>query len=628
MRYSRWLVPLLLLPLLVSVASVQAAPDPARTDRGRSVIYVDGNGKDIPNLLSSAEVEKLLTLTTSEVPMALLSPVSPDDQALLAVNGGALGFLSVQNGSLVPVDVAAFDRIFPLALDGVGGWAWRDGRTLVSLGVELVDPDNFIVQTVLVTLDRATGAVGAEVLPDVPIDDVPISLSPNGSRLLLLRSALVGGPSEELFSARITSPQRSFQPKSHLPARVQQQLSTFRSKSPVVRRLLNYRPWRDTEGDSVAVIREELSLLLYDTRTGETSTLKTLAPGTQFLNDAWSQDSARIALSFSGVFDYIEDLNTPRRPFDGALLSEQAYQDVTANLDPRRNPFFQDNTVETFDLGTGETHVLRAADGDGAALIGVSWSTDGTTLATLAADPARLVGRRFPIYTLQFAERTSVRFYSFDLKLQRRLERPELAGSVFSTDATFVSPDELILRAPLADNYHPYYYNLRSGEFRTIADRAGGYYQVRPTRLSRQLVFTFTSYTNPPDFYRMRWDGGGLSRLSWSNEGLAQFSKTKQYPVSFRLASGETRSGTLILPADVPFPPRNLSIVVWQEGGPGGTMDNAWNTIIERPFGLLPNFGFGVLSVPLAGREGLSPAGYKKLYNGGNFGQADIDEQA
>ena len=49
-------------------------------------------------------------------------------------------------------------------------------------------------------------------------------------------------------------------------------------------------------------------------------------------------------------------------------------------------------------------------------LRGASWSTDGQTLLVQAYQPGRLVGRRYPIYTPQFLESTSFRFYNFDLQ--------------------------------------------------------------------------------------------------------------------------------------------------------------------------------------------------------------------
>jgi dipeptidyl aminopeptidase/acylaminoacyl peptidase len=196
------------------------------------------------------------------------------------------------------------------------------------------------------------------------------------------------------------------------------------------------------------------------------------------------------------------------------------------------------------------------------------------------------------------------------------------------TEGQFITPDEVIFTALMGTNVHPYFYNRITGEFRDLADRAGTYYNIVPTHMSRQIVFWYSSFTHPPDLYRLNWDGTALSRLTWVNEELNRFSKTRQDAVSFRLANGQTRSGVLIQPADAAFPPKNVPIVFWQEGGPGAPMLNLWAANVERPFGLLPNFGLGLLVVPLAGRFGLGPRAYNALYERANFGQVDIDEQA
>jgi dipeptidyl aminopeptidase/acylaminoacyl peptidase len=327
-----------------------------------------------------------------------------------------------------------------------------------------------------------------------------------------------------------------------------------------------------------------------------------------------------------GAFDYsAEPTLRDRRPLDGALLSEQIYRDVTGNLPPAENPLLQRNTVEVFDLNSGGDKILRAADGNGQLLRAASWSTDGQTLLVQAYQPGRLVGRRYPIYTPQFLESASFRFYNFDLQEIGKISVPQLAAG---GDGQFITPDEVIFDTLVGTNVRPYYYNRITGEFRSLGDRAGTYSGVNATRLSRQIVFQYSSFTDPPELYRLNWDGTALSRLTWANEELRQFSKTRQDPVTFQLANKQTRAGVLIQPADAPFPPRDVRIVVWQEGGPGVPMINDWAANVENPYALLPNLGVAVLVVPLSGRYGLGPRVYSALYDGTNFGQIDIDEQA
>jgi dipeptidyl aminopeptidase/acylaminoacyl peptidase len=243
--------------------------------------------------------------------------------------------------------------------------------------------------------------------------------------------------------------------------------------------------------------------------------------------------------------------------------------------------------------------------------------------------PAKIKGRTYPIYTPQFSERASYRFYNLDLE-----QTGELTTNLLSTDlvrptiANFISPDELIIRTTVGSNRPPYYYNRVSGELHNLADRAGSYWNVVSTNHSRQIVFMQDSFTNPPDIYRLGWDGKGFARLTWFNEELRQFANLRQDPVSFKLKSGVTRVGTLIQPADAAFPPKNAPLIVWQEGGPGPAMFNRWDTSVERPYSLLPTFGLPVLVVPLAGRTSSTPASLNSLADNANFGQIDIDEQA
>jgi dipeptidyl aminopeptidase/acylaminoacyl peptidase len=57
-------------------------------------------------------------------------------------------------------------------------------------------------------------------------------------------------------------------------------------------------------------------------------------------------------------------------------------------------------------------------------------------------------------------------------------------------------------------------------------------------------------------------------------------------------------------------------------------MANNWLANVESPFGLLPNFGFGLLVVPLYGRYGIGPERFNGLVDGTNYGQVDIDAMA
>ncbi|HEU5089690.1 MAG TPA: prolyl oligopeptidase family serine peptidase, partial [Roseiflexaceae bacterium] len=339
---------------------------------------------------------------------------------------------------------------------------------------------------------------------------------------------------------------------------------------------------------------------------------------------SWSQDGSRLGL-VSTQFD-TGDRETAT-PFDGALIASLMYRDAVGSLPPDENPLYTNNQAQIYNLADGSQQALRAAGGDGSYYRGISWSTDGHNVLAHMFLPGHPAGHRYPSYNIQFASSSRFRFLAEDGHETGRFNATQVSA-VFANDAQFVTPDEVIFTAAQGTNVHPFYYNRVTGEFRRIADRDGSYLGVQATRLSRRIVFTYTSFTAPDDLYRQNWDGGALARLSWTGEELRQFSQTSEHNVTFRLRSGVTRQGVLITPRDWEWPPRNRPIIVWQEGGPGPAMNSHWLAAVEAPFGLLPNFGFGLLVVPVAGRDGTGPGAFSMLANGRQFGQVDIDETA
>jgi dipeptidyl aminopeptidase/acylaminoacyl peptidase len=632
MRKQHGLLATIVLAMLVGLAqtNVRAEDKNGVIDQGRNVYLVDSSQGDLNNLLPSEEVEKIKRLQTERRNSGLLSPVSPDDQAALANFGDQLGFLNIQDATFTPLRGRILSgRFVPIvSLLGLTPWGWRDHRTLVGVGVEAVDARQNEFNPALVTIDRLTGEVDGVALPRDLLKHMPVSLAPDGSRLLLLD---LPDPDENtalnIVKTQVTWPHLARSAANVLPTALQQAVNAFAASSAYGRRLLALRPLlAPGDGDALVAAAKNTRLVIYNLADGGTHELRSFAPGIMSLGFAWSQNGARLAASFLGVFDYSDQPTLrDRRSLDGALLSEQIYRDVTGNLPPAENPLLQRNTVEIFDLQGGGDKTLRAADGNGQLLRGASWSTDGQTLLVQAYQPGRLVGRRYPIYTPQFLESTSFRFYNFDLQEIGQISAPQLSAA---NDGQFITPDEVLFDTLVGTNARPYYYNRISGEFRSLGDRAGVYAGVRATRLSRQLVFQYSSFTDPPELYRLNWDGTALSRLTWANEELRQFSKTRQDPVTFQLTNKQTRAGVLIQPADAPFPPRDVRIVVWQEGGPGVPMTNTWAANVENPYALLPNLGVAVLVVPLSGRYGLGPRAYSALYDQTNYGQIDIDEQA
>ena len=617
MRSIRWMLVALVLTMLIGVVPARAA------DPKNNVVIIDEYAGDIPTLLDDDELEKIAILQSEEQAVFALSPISPDDTSVLIVEGDVLGFKNIQDGSLNPLNPDNFARFVPYSL-GSGGSGWLDDRTLAAVGVDfqLYDETQGAQGTALVLIDRITGAVSGIPIY-LPENVYVVGLSPNGARVMLASFYETAGDDSgdaPFAKLRVKQPERETAARK-LPARFAKRFATAQTRG--ANAVKRFQPLNQ-DRSVLEVSTIQLDLGVYDVLASRYYYLKTVAANTSFAGNVWSQDGGRIAFTFTGLYD--ED-GLLRPIFDGALISEQIYQDSIGALPPSENPFLQNTFIEAFDIDNGTSKVLHAAASDNKIVIGAGWSTDNQTFLGQALHPARIAGRKYPIYIPQFAERTSFNFYDGNFKRISSFAPAELA-SPFATTAQFVSPDEVLFRGLVGTELHPYYYNRISGEFRDIAVPSGSYYGFLPTRLSHQLVFMHTSFTSPPDMYRVQWDGKALYRLTWVNENLREYSQTRQDAVSFKLKNGQTRTGVLIQPADAAFPPKNVKVVVWQEGGPGGGMYNQWLTNVENPYGLLPNFGFALLFVPLAGREGNGPDVLKALADGNNFGQIDINEQA
>lgn len=575
MRYAKMIGLVMALALLAGVLPAAAqGGNPAVTDEGNNIYLVDGAKGPIPHLLPADEVAKIRELVFS-VPGSvhrILSPVSADDQTVLVAAPVPL-FLHLNDGSTVPLK--AIPGTLPLS-----NYFWQSADIV---GQYVLDPTTFTPY--LITGDRRSGASQA-----IAIDAAggfPVFVSPDGSRALYATLSSVDG-------------------------------SSAASVSAIVELAQMFNPFDEV---TTNIITSFSSLYVRDSVTGATWVVANLTPGARVENAAFSQDGNLFAISFIEGYPA-----ATRAQYDGALISDLIYRDATGNLPPAENPYFTSNKLITLDLGSGQVRELRAVDGDGVVYTDVSWSPDNQTLVVKVDQPGRLAGRRYPQYQKQYRSGSSLRFYNRDLKEIRRLERIELSD--VELQAFFVSPDEVIIQSQYRLDRRPWYYNLHSGELRDLATSAGTYRTVTPTNGSRRLFFSFSSVSEAPDFYSMNWDGSAIKRLTWTNAALTERVNVKQEPVSFTLRDGTTHTGVLVLPGDAPFPPKNLPIIVYQEGGPTLPIPNTWSAKVESPFTLLPRFGFGLLIVPLYGRYGIGPERFEALADGSNFGQIDIDAQA
>ena len=579
MRSYRWTVILVLLSLLVGAYPVAAEVRP-----------IDPAQPPAP-ILEPAEREKLAALLEWTLPV-LASQVSPDDRAVLiahlklgaGLRGGmpALEFLNVRDGTRVALD----ERVgaLPMITEDEDKVAWRDARTAVYVSISEQEGP------LLVALDSVTGAV---VTTTLQVPGMPLSLAPNGSRLLV-----------------------------EIPAEGEGMTAQTHRRSPldrVARRLPFQHPSGRRQDAPLEAFQQpsaERTLAVFDLTSRQLVPLVTLPPDIALAHPGWSwtPDGSKLAL--------IRQKRSPRRPLP---VEDVAVQEALGNVPPAQNPFLQSNVVDVFDLARGELQpaALKAAGGDGDRFGLVAWSLDGQTLLTQRRRPAQLRGRRYPIY--QNVDRSTTRFYNAKLEPIGGLDRPEVDAPHLSFPL-WLSPDEVLYTAPVGLHWRMHYYNRVSGEFRPLPLPDGTFHQVRATRQSRQVIFVHSSFERPYEVYRANWDGSGVESLTRLNAQVATMNKIRADQVSFKMKRGATRTGYLVQPAGAAFPPQNVPIVLWQEGGPGNWMTSQWGGMIAQPASLLPNFGIAVLVLPLQSREGHGPAFINALADGRNFGQIDIDE--
>jgi dipeptidyl aminopeptidase/acylaminoacyl peptidase len=374
--------------------------------------------------------------------------------------------------------------------------------------------------------------------------------------------------------------------------------------------------------------KDGIDLMVSDLKTGDSEKLFSYPSGGGPQSIAWTNDGSKLA--------FVRYEVPSELALDQAKINEVVTQDALGKLPLDQNPLFIGNVVEVFDLEQGEQSPfsLHSESSDGYLFHKVLWSPDGQRLLTRMVHPSQPAGREFPVVVAgAFPDRAYYRIYDASLTLTHTLDRPEIEAPI-SSHAIFPSSDEVIVTAAHGLSFHLYYINLLSDEFRQLPTGDGTFefspygYQVYATYQSRQLIYNQSSFQHPADVYRLNLDGGEPQALTQYNSQAAEANHIRVDEVSFPLDDGSTRIGYLLQPADASFPPENIPIVLYQQGGPGGAMTNRWGTSAEEPFSLLPNFGFAVLFMPFSGREGFGPEFFNALADKDNFGQLDVDEGA
>lgn len=577
----------LLLAVLPSASAVFGTESPQtsklliqQTPKGKPNPIVVINRKTARKtfLLAKDEVAFLKKLQSAVKP-TIASSLSPDGTTVVIEIGSpgakesSFHFLNIADGSQVEIAAELLRGFKPY-----GKWHWRNANTAVAIAFRHKQSGD--AEYTLVLVDRRTGKVKFRSLETWLASGAPVGLSPNTQKVLITEHFQEPGEFKKQGEDD------------------EQEENDDDETKPAAYRVVNL-----TDGKELARF--------------------VIPASSKASSFTWSPDSTQLA--------FIQNWEPENsQSIGGESLSSVVTQNAMGELFPANNPYLQKNLLQVVNLTSGKKHVVQASSGDGATFSTLAWSPDAKKLLVQVTYPLVLEGRPHPIY--DWGDRQGFRLYDATLQPLANLTLPELSHfeDEGATNLEFLSSDELIFSALNGMNRQLYYYNIRSEEFRQLTHKPGSvgkeWLMVVPNH--RQVIFGYSSYTTPPELFRLSLNGGKAVPITTQNKELAELSQTRADPITFTLANGERFDGIVIQPADAPFPPQHIPMIVWQEGGPASSMTDEWSADVEAPYALLPNFGMAVLVVPLYGRYGFGHDRYTALYKGRNFGQLDIDAMA
>jgi len=339
---------------------------------------------------------------------------------------------------------------------------------------------------------------------------------------------------------------------------------------------------------------------------------------------AWSAQGTHLALVTA---PWVENRLSRRTPHSPSLASP-VIQDALGRLPTAHNPFYHHSSIQVFNFQATPVRqsVVLAPELGGDRIAEVALSPTGSTLLVKLYQPGQVVGRPHPTYL--FPESAYYRLLDASGQPQGQIQRPELSGPTESM-GRFISERQILFWATTGLNRPLYQYDLATADLHPLPLPAGS---VDPNSWQvsgdgQTLVYGFSSLSQPPELFRLSLGSPAALPipLTHINAAVAAANRVRPTPVRFATPSGE-RHGLLIQPQDQPFPPQQVPLVLWQQGGPGFSMANEFAVDVEMPLNLLPNFGLAVLAVAFSGREGFGPEMYRLQADGENFGQIDIQE--
>ena len=552
---------------------------------------------NIPSdLLPAGDVEQIKTLSSTRSP-GYMGPFNPGGTVAILTKDEGLGFYAVSTHAFTPIESEPGQ-----AIQCPDGYQVRDTRWIawandleVQLIAEKTNSEGGVVYATCrvnhVTLSRSV----SEPLPFAE-GEIIKSVSPDGRWVLVASSA-----------------------SAMANAIAEREAAQTHNKSDPLD-LLIPSPSFGSQAIKVLGTSQGVRFTLISNAGGGRRELMTLPAGTVFYEVtgqmfAWSQTG--------GHLGFVQTLiPTPNRTQQSII--ETFTQSSLGILKPSENPILTQNALEIFDLNAGSHQQLTGVAANQSIILSAAISPEGSRYTVIAASGAQLKGRRYPIYR-PWDMYGGFRFYDAQLNLVGSLDS---VGYYQSTDLPFMtSENEAILTVTDGLSNGVFRYQLKENELVKITPAEGNYDNVMSNPESRDLYFRFSSYQAPPELYRMSQASQSMEALTDVNQAARMANKVSVHKLSFKI-NQRLRSAYLIAPESVNVPSRTMPVVMWQNGGPGGEMINRWAARAEHPFNLLPNFGVGVLVLPLDMRPGWGKENWYRLSNANNFGQVDIDSAA
>jgi len=590
------------------LAALAGPASPAWAD----VIQFDPRRDQVPAILDLDDMARYDLLRGRRF-VGMDSGPSPDGARLLGFFGGTQGFVDLRSGVITPLDAGAQVPGFPIT-----GNSWLDATTLATLHVEVVPkpdgPPDYKYHRV--AWNAATGR--AVVTPvQVNVDGGPgaiVAVAPDLSRLLAMEF-----PTENPPPARTVTVGPTFGgPEADLPVDLPPGVESLGELPGAIDR----QPGRTLEVQQVS-----FKLVLQSLDGASRRELVSAPAESSLWSLSWSDDSQRLAFTLATMPGWDGDRGRDNDPPPAGLpnLGSINVQEALGNVAPADNPLVTGTRVHVFDMTGAEVKQFKNADFQQGMLQGVLFSpTRKHALLNIAVRSA-LRDRTHPTYAYPKGQE----WHLMDANLQviKKIEVPgsdALVGSV-----GFAGDDEILFGTPNDLDARITAYDVASGQSRVLWDQPGAIYQVMSG--GGAAVFSHTTVDAPLELWTLgTWAGGATPaprQLTSVNRAVRFGSALRWAEVAWKSSDGQDMRGIYVYPETMAFPPAQPGpVVVWQAGGPGGQMANAFGASVESTYSLLPNFGIPVFIANAAGRNVKSAQFYADMAEGRNFGQLDIQQ--